>query len=377
VTATATQPAWRIARADVVTDAPPRSARTNHGRRARTAVLAGVLLFVVAQVASHRVIDSEAVPLRDPIYAEKIGLLKRHPEFFSPTAARARLLAVGSSRTQLCLDAERLSDDRTSAFNFGCAGCGPVANALYQRRLLDDGVTFDAALIELHPAMLADPLSVAEVCAPGPAPQRPATVPFEARWLHDYRLRRHEVDTLRGFGWPIDTPSQFRPAGPLQTAHTFRYAVLNAYAPSLLPCPFGLGLLDRTDARGHVPGIEITPEKRAEYLAQAYAEYFAAFADYRPGGPAVAAVRDMLTQLQARGIRATLLLTPESSEFRSWYGPGKRAVISAFAVELAHEFGAPLIDAREWLPDAEFADGHHVTPDGTRTFTDRLRGALK
>lgn len=274
--------------------------------------------------------------------------------------SRKTLLAVGSSRTQLCLDAERLSDDRTSVFNFGCAGCGPVANALYLRRLFADGVSVDAALIELHPAMLAD-----------------MNPPFESRWLHDYRLRRHEVDTLRGFGWPIDTPPQFRPAGPLQTAYTFRYAALNAAAPSLLPCPFGLGLLDRTDSRGHVPGIEITPEKRAEYLAQAYAEYFTAFADYRPGGPAVPAVRDMLTQLKARGVRTSLVLSPESSEFHSWYGLGKQEVIAAFAAELAREFDVPLIDAREWLPDAEFADGHHATPAGARTFTDRLRGALK
>ncbi|MEO2088997.1 MAG: hypothetical protein ABGY75_05805, partial [Gemmataceae bacterium] len=83
MTATATQPAWRVARTDVVTDAPLRSARTAHGRRARAAVLAGVLLFVVVQVASHKAIDSEAVPLRDPIYAEKIGLLKRHAEFWA------------------------------------------------------------------------------------------------------------------------------------------------------------------------------------------------------------------------------------------------------------------------------------------------------
>lgn len=371
MTTTATQPTWRIARTAVVVSSPPNGTRSGLAhRRARTAVLVTLTVFVGVQVAAHRAIDTEVVPLRDPIYAEKVGLLKRHPEFWesppltpNPSPIRgegSRLLAIGSSRTQLALDAARLSDDRRSVFNFGCAGCGPVADALYLRRLFDAGASFDAAVVELHPAMLAD-----------------RTPPFEARWLHDYRLRRHEVDVLRGVGWPIDTPTQFRPEGPLQATHTFRFAALNAYAPALLPCPFGLGLLNRTDDRGHVPGIEITPDKRAQFLAQARMEYDPVFADYRPGGPAVAAVRDMLTQLRSRGVRTRLLLTPESSEFRSWYGLGGQDRITTFAAGLAKEFGVPLIDARGWIADADFADGHHCTPAGTAAFTERLRGELR
>jgi hypothetical protein len=371
MTATAAKPEWRIARTAVVVSAPPGVKRSGLARqRARTAVLVAAAVFVGVQLTTHRAIDTETVPLRDPIYGEKVGLLRGHSEFWlsdpltpSPSPARgegSRMLAVGSSRTQLALDAARLSDEHRSVFNFGCAGCGPVTVALYLRRLIDDGVAIDEALVELHPAMLAD-----------------MTPPFESRWLHDYRLRRHEPDTLREYGWPIDTPTQFRPEGPLQATHTFRFAALNAYAPVLLPCPFGLGLLNRTDDRGHVPGIEITPEKRAMLLAQARMEYDPAFADYRPGGPAVMAVRDMLSQLQSRGVHARLLLTPESSEFRSWYGPGGQERITAFAAELANEFGVPLIDAREWIADADFADGHHCTPAGTAAFTDRLREVLK
>jgi hypothetical protein len=352
-------PAWRIAHAAVVVSAPPAGDRVRQ-RRARAAVLVAVGVFVAVQLGTHRAIDSEAVPLRDPIYAEKFGLLKRHPVFFTPTADRPRLLAVGSSRTQLALDAERLSDSRLSVFNFGCAGCGPVAGALYLRRLLDAGLTCDVALVELHPAMLAD--------------QHP---PFESRWLHDYRLRRHEPDTLREYGWDIGTPPQFRPGGWLATTHIFRFAALNAHAPALLPSPFGMNLAHRTDARGHVPGVAVPPADRLKHLANAYMEYYPAFYEYRPGGPAVAAVKDTLTQLKRHGIRPTLLLTPESSEFRSWYGPGGQKVITAFAMELATEFGVPLIDAREWLPDAGFADGHHCTPAGATAFTDRLRGVLR
>lgn len=353
------QPAWRIARAAVVVSALPAGKRVRQ-RRGRAAVLVAAVVFVAVQLGTHRVIDSEAVPLRDPIYAEKVELLKQHPEFLTPTADCTRLLALGSSRTQLALDAVRLSDSQLSVFNFGCAGCGPVAGAVYLRRLLDAGMSCDVALVELHPTMLAD-----------------HNPPFESRWLHDYRLRRHEPDMLREYGWDIDTPPQFCPGGWLTTTSTFRFAVLNAHAPALLPSPFGMTLANRTDARGHVPGVPVPPVERLKHLANAYMEYFPAFDNYRPGGPAVAAVRDTLTQLKQRGIRPVLLLTPESREFRSWYGPGGQERITAFANELAASSAVPLIDAREWVPDAEFADGHHCTPAGAATFTDRLRGALR
>ena len=31
-----------------------------------------------------------------------------------------------------------------------------------------------------------------------------------------------------------------------------------------------------------------------------------------------------------------------------------------------------MIDAREWVPDVGFSDGHHLLPAGATTFTDRL-----
>jgi hypothetical protein len=370
----------------------PQTGKRVRQRRARAAVLAGFLLFVAIQLTTHRAIDSEVIPVRDPIYAEKVGLLKGHPEFWQKSSAPrggrssrrvavtrwgwnedphtpnlsltreegSRILALGSSRTQLALDAERLSDEHCSVFNFGCAGCGPVATALYLRRLFEEGVWFDVALVELHPAMLSD-----------------RNPPFEANWLYEYRLRRHEPDTLREYGWRIHKPTQFRVHGPLESTCTFRIPLLNAYVPGLLPCRFGMTLTNRTDARGHVPGVPVPPAERWKHLANAYVEYHPVFENYRPGGPAAAAVKDVLTQLQQRGIRPVLLLTPESSEFRLWYGPGAQKEIIAFVTGLAKEFGVPLIDTREWIPDAEFADGHHCTPAGAMRFTERLRGVLR
>jgi hypothetical protein len=362
------QATWHVVETAIVSAPCRGTKRQNRGRRARNAVAVGLLVFVFIQLVSCWSIHAEWVAIRDPIYTEKLQLLQQHPEFWASQAnaersdlrALTRILAIGSSRTQLCLDAESLSQDRCSLFNFGCAGCGPVTDALYLRRLFDCGVTCDVALIELHPAMLAN--------------QNP---PFENLWLHNYRLRHEEIDTLRNYGWQIELPTQFRPEGPLQTLHTFRFAALNGSVPSLLPCPFGLGLLNRTDSRGHVAGVPSNRVDRPKHLAQAYIEYHSAFADYQIGGPAVVATRDMLQQLKQRGIRTRLILSPESSEFRSWYGPGKQELITEFARKLADDFQVSLIDAREWLSDEQFTDGHHATPSGAITFTERLREALK
>lgn len=358
-TATALTTDYRLRSVDVVHSRAAPAKRRNR-TRGRAAVFAGIVLFVAAQFAIHSAIQSDAVPLRDPIYAEKFDTLKRHPEFFADACDQHRVIAVGSSRTQLCLDAERLTTLDRTVVNFAAAGCGPVTDALYLRRALAAGLRCDTAIVELHPAMLAD-----------------HNPPFEHRWLHTYRLRPDEPDVLRGYGWAIDTPVQFTAGGELKAAHTYRFALLNAAHPKLLPCPFGLGFAGRTDARGHVPGVPVNEMDRPKFVATAHAEYAHALKDYRPGGPAVASVRDMLARLHTHGIQPVLLLTPESSEFRSWYGEQGDTAVSQVACGLASEFRVPLVNARGWIPDDQFADGHHAVPAGAKTFTDRLEMVLR
>jgi hypothetical protein len=67
-----------------------------------------------------------------------------------------------------------------------------------------------------------------------------------------------------------------------------------------------------------------------------------------------------------------LVLTPESREFRSWYAPGSEAQIQAVCARLARDHGTRIVDARTWVPDEDFMDGHHVLPAGAAVFTRRL-----
>jgi hypothetical protein len=333
-------------------------------RRARRSLLTGIVLFLAFQAAFNVAVRCEWLPLRDPVYAEKLGLLHEHPAFFAAESTELRLLVLGSSRTMLAVDAKALSESLSestgrpvTAFNFGTSGGGPMTNALYLRRLLAAGCRPDAVLVELHPALLANDTEGA---------------PFEGRWLHAYRMRAEEVERLNRFGYPVAKPPHLGWKGWLTATYAYRLPLLNAAAPRWLPCPYGLTLGARADRFGWVGGLEVTPEDRRIMLRSAFEQYAPVFADYRPAAAPVEALRDTLAVCRAAGVRAAVVVTAESSEFRGWYGPAGAERITTLAREFGGEFGVPVYDAREWVADDGFADGHHMNPAGAKTFTARL-----
>jgi len=325
--------------------------------RSRRALILGVLLFCAVQAALSHSIESDALPVRDPIFTEKIERLRTHPEFWSDPTERPRLLALGSSRTQLLIDAERLAPE-FHAFNFGCSSCGPIAQWLYLRRLLDTGVHADVLLIEIHPALLAD------------LPE-----PFEMRWLQPHRLRADESVALRKVGCSTDADAATG-FHRIQSSSHYRRALLNEYAPGLLPASQAIRRNRTSDGHGYVLGIEPTPQRRIELTERSMREYRPAFADYRPGGPACAALERMIELGQQRAMHVVLFVTPESTAFQTEYGGEGNSRFDAFVDRLSNERAVPILKSRGWLTEGDFADGHHATPRGAAAFTDRLKGEL-
>lgn len=357
-----------VTRIEVVHRNPDRPRQqTSRSSRGRRAVFWGISLFVMIQVSMNLAIRQDIVPVRDPIWFEKLQFLQRYGGFFpepfgDDRAVPRRLLALGSSRTQLAFNASRLqctlaeiSQQPIRAFNFGCPAAGAMTCALYFRRLLDMGCVTDELLVEIHPGFIAE--------------HEP---PFEGRWLHLYRLSEAEVQTLRGFGWALEDPPQHSWKGWLTAAGSYRMSLLNRYAPVLLPCPYGLTLGSKSNADGFVCGVEMPRDRYVKALARTRQEYAPVLENYRVGGPGPAAIRDILAICRARGIAATVILMPESSEHREWYGVEGHDSLATFIASLKREFEIPVIDAREWVPDEGFADGHHLTGSGATIFTDRL-----
>ena len=325
-------------------------------RTARTRVLSGVLLFVAVQAGLNVAIRHDVVPVRDPVYAAKFDALAQWPAYFGE-AAVPRVLALGSSRTQLAVDAERLERALPiHAFNFGTPAGGPMTSNLYLRRLFDAGLRADVVLIEVHP------------CFTG-------MLPFESCWLHEYRLRDGEAATLARFGHTVNEPAHLGWRGYFTASYSYRMPFLNRYAVRWLPSPYGLAT-EGGDAHGFTRGHTVSGPQRAKYLAMAREQYEPVFHDYRGGGPGQEAVRDTIRLCRAHGVRPIVLVSAESSEFRAWYGAGNVAI-----AEFVRSFDCEVIDAREWLADDDFADGHHPTPAGAERFTDqlaaRLRGRLR
>src|SRR5258708_25527121 len=84
------------------------------------------------------------------------------------------------------------------------------------------------------------------------------------------------------------------------------------------------------------------------------------------------ATRELLDMCRRGGIPVTLLLAPEDSQFRSWYSQETQQRLETYLSRLSLDYGVPVIDARDWVPDAAFKDPHHLRMEGARIFTERL-----
>jgi hypothetical protein len=339
------------------------SRRTN----ATAALLVGLVIALSAQLGLTVAIHTDHLPLRDPVYTDKLVLLRTRPGFSPAPVGGERplaLLFLGSSRSLDGIDAGAVGTGLTArlehpveAFNFAHAGVGPVMNAVYLRRLLADGVQLDRVVIEVHPALLA---------ADGPPP--------EGAWFAVARLRPDELPLVQRLGFSLAAPPGHGYRGWLVPWYEYRVPLIDRYATQLTVFPFPVMSRQLCDENGFYRCRTVGPIERARLLELTRQQYAGFLAGYRPGGCGVAGLRDMLEVCRARNIRAALLLTPESSEFRNWYPEPGRAQIRPALDELAREFSCPLFDCREWLPDELIGDGHHLTGPGADAFTTRLTG---
>ena len=329
----------------------------HRSRQAKYAIIVGIAVYLTAQVTFNLAIHNDWLPIRDPVYSEKRAFQATH----SPTV-KPKLLALGSSRTQLGFDVQRFTQQyqlqtgvEIAAFNFGCPAAGPMTCNLYLRRLLDQGVQINYLLLEVHPGFISG-------CDP----------PYETQWLHGYRLRPEELTRLRGFGWDVPTPPHHGWKGWIVPFYAYRYSILNQYWSKMLPCPFGLTVGSASDDCGFVKAKELPQDRIPKAIEYTRNEYAPAMNNYTVGGPGPRAIDDLLSLAQENNIAVTIVLMPESSIFRSWYGDAGNRAISDYALSLQHEHGVEVINAREWVPDSGFSDGHHMQPAGSACYTDRL-----
>ena len=101
--------------------------------------------------------------------------------------------------------------------------------------------------------------------------------------------------------------------------------------------------------------------------------FHSAFGEFRLAERPARALADVLALCRREGIPVALLLMPEGPAFRAWYTPSMHAGLDAYLHDLSEQWGAPLIDARDWLGSDAFFDAHHLLPRGAAAFTERFR----
>ncbi len=233
---------------------------------------------------------------------------------------------------------------RVLTFNFSHNGLGPVLQHVHLRRLLREGIHPDLVVLELMP-------------------------------LYLHREFDHSRGRLSLWRELPRVVSYGRAAAVLRNAARRQLDVLPAAARAFFPgdlrrlvrgetgtdtLPLGGPIHLRDGLTGSGPGHQFFPP--ASFHITAGAEQ---------------ALRDSLLLCRREQIEAVLLLTPEAESFRRLYPAGAQEQVSAFARRMAGEGGVPLLDARRWLAEKDFADGHHLLDSGARALTRRLHREVR
>lgn len=325
---------------------------------ARQAVLAGIGFVVLLNVGMNLALDTVKPEWRDPEYGHRLKEL-RHLHAAAPS--RPLVVALGSSRPQMGLSPRDLGLGEGPydplVYNFSAAGCGPVHELLNLRRLLDAGIRPDFLLVEVLRPVLA---------GNGPA----------EKLIHPARLGYADLKRLEPY---CDDPESLKREWVhlrMTPWYSLRLNLMSHWGGSMLHWKSRQDFMwKQMRGQGWLPYFfaEIPPEKRAQGIADARAQYADYFRQYSISPLSDRAYHDLLAECRKQGIHVAFFVMPESSIFRSWYPPGAEAQASAYLQSLSQEFSVPIFDASAWLPDVSaFADGHHLMRHGAEAFSRRF-----
>jgi hypothetical protein len=196
----------------------------------------------------------------------------------------------------------------------------------------------------------------------------------EAEFVHADRLWRREVAALKPYHFPVGELRRDWWQAWAVPAYAHRFAILSRLAPDLLPGHLRLDWARHLDDCGWQQPLHATvaPEERRRRVLLALQGFAGILRDGSPGEPTSRALGDLLELCRRDGVPAALVWLPEASAFRAWYTADNLKQLQALLNRLSREYAVPLIDARTWVGDDDFADGHHLLPAGAAAFTERL-----
>lgn len=321
------------------------------------AVLGWCLLTFVGLQAALLVVMDRWPQLRDPEYGLKLGRLS---ELLAESPGRPLVLVLGSSRSGVGLDPRQIAADGEGdqvavMFNFAQCGAGPIQQLMLLRTLLDHGIRPHHILLELHPLFLNQGCGALR----------------EERRVDVSRLERIAAETLADYSL---SPARLR-----RTWWQSRLSMVYAQRQQLLDCFLPRFCVQRPQ---YATFCQINPwgwlafsgrgkdeAAKRSLVERAQQEYRDAFPRFAVTDEPDRALRALLTLCRQQGIAVSMYLMPEGGEFRSLYPAAVRQQVAAYLNRLNTEYDFEVHDFTTAMPDAAFADSHHLLPEAVARFS--------
>jgi hypothetical protein len=318
-----------------------------------------LLFFVCLQVALAVPMEKRRPELRDLEYGSKRARLEARR---AEKPGHPLLVVVGSSRTNHGFAPGALPQQGSElqtpvVFNASLMGSGPLLELLCLRRLVADGLRPDWVLLECWPPFLQQEGARAEIYK----------IPVARLGYRDLKVLApyypQPQDLYREWGLARMAPWS-----------SSRFILLTQFARDWLPRETRRddqwALLD---GNGWLP-YQGSPDPALVQirLPRVHEQLRSGLDNYRVSETADRALRESLAFCRQQGIGVALLYMPESRECQRWYPPGVREEADRYLLRVTQECRVPLVDARDWSPDADFGDGIHLLPRGAEAFTARF-----
>jgi hypothetical protein len=330
-----------------------RSVRRLRGTRFTRAILVwGLFWFIGLQLSVIFYLEWRHPEFLDPKYGFRACALRT---IRSARSEHSLILVLGSSRAEQGFRAGLLNNSSSEKplffFNLARGGSSPLLYLLTLRRLLDDGIRPDHLLVEIFPPSLAGEKAGVTIYKPT---------------LRDLpQLVRYSVNPRTWAYWLQDR---------LLLWFKFRNEFLVWAAPQALPrqARWGEHLWNPEGGEWRMIGEHVSLSERRRLVEDSRSRYFDTLQHFRIDASADRALRELLETCRRERIGVVLFLMPEARIFRRWYPETSERSLSAYLNGLLRQFRVPLIDARFWIEDANFSDGHHLLGGGAARFTRRF-----
>lgn len=334
-------------------------------RAARLTLLWGLAVFALLQLGLAGLIEWRLPQFRDPAYSVRVAQLQqRLARERTLDGVRPKLVVMlGSSRTLYALRGAQVEAELSRelgqpaiVYNLGVPGVRSSVHLLNFARLLADGIRPDLVLLEVLPSLLDERSNRGD------------------DWVAVEQLAWRDLDLIQRY----DLPAAGRLRDDWQRAWPVPWfthrASLIGQAIFQVKGTTALSWQHCCDHSGWLPERThpITAEERRHALEHARSQYAGVLEKLRIGGPEARALRRLVQECRREDIPAALVLSPEGPIFQGWYPAAVWSQVETFLRELSSAEQTPVVNARDWIPEEDFSDSHHLLLSGTRTFTTRL-----